>query len=107
MISTSSDLIQQLNNNTTYFRTKIKNLGFKIQPGNHPIVPIMIYNAQQAKNFASEMLSKGIYVISFSYPVVPINQARITAQISAAHTKEQIDKSLEIFQYAGKKLGII
>jgi len=107
MISTSSDLIQQLNNNTTYFRTKIKNLGFKIQPGNHPIVPIMIYNAHQAKNFASEMLSKGIYVISFSYPVVPIKQARIRVQISAAHTKEQIDKSLEIFQYAGKKLGII
>ena len=107
MISKSSKLREQLNKNTKYFRSKIKKTGYEIKSGEHPIVPIMLGDAQLAKDIANEMLLKGIYVIGFSYPVVPKNEARIRVQISAAHTKEQLNRALDVFYIVGKKFNII
>ena len=83
ILSSSNDLIEKLQNNTNYFRDKIKALGFDIKDGTHPIVPVMLYDAKLAQIFASKLLEKGIYVIGFFYPVVPQNLARIRVQISA------------------------
>ena len=82
-------------------------MGFDIKQGEHPIVPIMIYDAKIANQIASEMLKKGIYVIAFSYPVVPKDQARIRVQISADHTLEQLNQAINAFQYCGEKYQII
>ena len=86
---------------------KIKSLGFDIKDGTHPIVPIMLYDAKLAQSFAAKLLEKGIYVIGFFYPVVPQKMARIRVQISAAHSKEQINKALDAFSSVGKELNII
>ena len=107
MLSSSSDLIIKLKNNTQYFRDKIKSLGFSIKEGNHPIIPIMLYDAQLAQNVAQDMLDCGIYVVGFSYPVVPKNEARIRVQISAAHSKEDLNNALDAFLKIGKKHKII
>jgi glycine C-acetyltransferase len=80
--------------------------GFDIIPGTHPICPIMLGDAKLAQDFARDMLAEGIYVIGFSYPVVPKGKARIRVQISAAHTKPHLDRALEAFQKVGKKLGV-
>ena len=92
---------------TTYFRTKITEAGFDIKPGEHPIVPIMLYDAVVAQNFAAKLLDEGIYVIGFFYPVVPKGQARIRVQLSAAHETHHIDKAVEAFSKIGKELGVI
>ena len=93
--------------NTKYFRSTIYNLGFDIKEGEHPIIPIMIHDAKIAKNFASDMLKKGIYVIAFSYPVVPQGEARIRVQISASHSKNQLNEAINAFKYYGEKYKII
>jgi glycine C-acetyltransferase len=81
--------------------------GFDIKPGTHPIAPVMLYDAKLAQQFAKELLDEGIYVIGFFFPVVPQGQARIRTQMSAAHTREQIDRAVAAFVKIGKKLGIL
>ena len=103
LLSHSSDLRVKLNKNTEYFRNQIQKIGFKIKLGDHPIVPIMLGDAKLAKKIAKDMLLKGIYVVGFSYPVVPKNEARIRVQISASHSTDQIDKALNAFKSVGKK----
>ena len=90
-----------------YFRERIVQAGFEIKSGNHPIVPIMIGNAKLAKELSKEMLKQGIYVIGFSFPVVPKNEARIRVQISASHKLNHIDKAIDAFTMCGEKLKII
>ncbi|MEO6906728.1 MAG: glycine C-acetyltransferase [Abditibacteriaceae bacterium] len=97
LLRESGNLREQLKSNTAYFREKIAALGFDIVPGEHPIVPIMIGDAAQASRMADALLERGIYVIAFSYPVVPQDKARIRVQISAAHTKEDLDFALDAF----------
>lgn len=106
LVMSSSELLNKLNNNTEYFRSKIKETGLKVLEGNHPITPIMLGDAVLAQRTAERLLEKGIYVIAFSYPVVPKEQARIRVQISAAHTKEDLDYAIEKFGDVGKELGI-
>jgi glycine C-acetyltransferase len=107
MLSETTELRDKLENNTKYFRTKITEAGFDIKPGEHPIVPIMLYDAVVAQNFAAKLLDEGIYVIGFFYPVVPKGQARIRVQLSAAHETHHIDKAVEAFTKIGKELGVI
>ena len=99
--------LKKLKDNTKYFRDKIINLGFEIKPGSHPIVPVMLYDDHLAQKMSAELLKLGIYVIGFFFPVVPKGQARIRVQISAAHSKEDIDKALSSFYKVGKELGVI
>ncbi len=107
LISGSDNLRQRLRENTVYFRRGISGAGFDIKPGTHPIVPIMLYDAQKAQRMAQALLSEGIYVIAFSYPVVPAGQARIRVQVSAAHTTEHLKKAIDAFTRVGKRLGIL
>ena len=107
LLSQSGELRKKLQKNTTYFRSEMLNLGFNILPGTHPIVPIMLYDAKISQVFSQKLLEKGIYVIGFFYPVVPKNMARIRVQISADHSKEQIDFALSAFSSVGKELKII
>jgi glycine C-acetyltransferase len=93
--------------NTKYFRDKMSALGFDIKEGIHPIIPIMLYDADIAQKMSSDLLEEGIYVIGFYYPVVPQGKARIRVQISASHSNEQLDKAIEAFEKVGKKLKII
>ena len=99
--------LKKLKENTEYFRKKISNFGFSIKPGNHPIVPVMLYDDHLAQEMSSELLKLDIYVIGFFYPVVPKGQARIRVQISASHSIEDIDKALNAFYEVGKKLKAI
>ena len=107
MLSATTKLRDKLEENTTYFRTKMSETGFDILKGVHPIVPIMLYNAVLAQNMAAEMLKEGIYVIGFYFPVVPKGQARIRVQISAAMEKEHLDKAVDAFTKVGEILGVI
>jgi len=107
LLSSSTALRDKLESNTLYFRKAITDAGFDILPGTHPIVPIMLYEAGLAQEFASRLLQKGIYVIGFFFPVVPKGKARIRVQISAAHEKEHLDKAVEAFSETGKELGVI
>ncbi|AWT59104.1 MAG: 2-amino-3-ketobutyrate coenzyme A ligase [Candidatus Moanabacter tarae] len=97
LIQSSSDLRDKLYKNTAYFREKIEALGFKIKPGEHPIVPIMLGDAQLAQDTATRLIQKGVYVIGFFYPVVPQGEARIRVQISSVHTREDLDFALQKF----------
>ncbi len=107
LLSETTELRDKLEANTKYFREGMSRLGYEIRPGVHPIVPIMLYEAKPAVELASRLLEQGIYVIAFSYPVVPKGQARIRVQISAAHEKEHLDRALEAFGKVGKELGIL
>lgn len=107
LLESSHELVKRVHENSTYFRKNMTQLGFKLIPGEHPIIPVMLGDAKLAKTMADELLHEGIYVIGFSYPVVPHGQARIRTQMSAAHTKEQLDKAIQAFAKIGKKLGII
>jgi len=107
MLSATTKLRDKLEENTTYFRTKMSETGFDILEGIHPIVPIMLYDAVLAQNMVAEMLNEGIYVIGFYFPVVPKGQARIRVQISAAMEKEHLDIALSSFTKVGEKLGVI
>ncbi|UIR55652.1 glycine C-acetyltransferase [Sphingobacterium sp. SRCM116780] len=107
MLSETTDLRDKLESNTTYFREKMTAAGFDIKPGFHPIVPVMLYDAKLAQEFASKMLAEGIYVIGFYYPVVPQGKARIRVQISAGHEVSHLDKAIAAFTKVGKELGVI
>ena len=107
LLSQTTELRDQLETNTQYFREKITEAGFDIKPGTHPIVPIMLYDAVVSQTMAEKLLEKGIYVIGFYYPVVAKGQARIRVQISAAHTREHLDKAIQAFTEVGKELGVI
>ena len=107
MIEKSDDLREKLNQNTQYFRNGLEKLGYNIKKGTHPIIPVMLGDALLAKSLAENLLEKNIYVVSFSFPVVPKEEARIRLQISAAHTKKQLDYALQAFEKTGKKLKII
>jgi glycine C-acetyltransferase len=107
MLTETTELRDKLENNTRYFREKMTAVGFDIKPGDHAIVPIMLYDAPLAQKFAEELLSKGIYVIGFYYPVVPKGQARIRVQISASHQQEHLDKAISAFVEVGKNLGVL
>ncbi len=107
MLSETTELRDILETNTKYFREKMTLAGFDIKPGEHPIVPIMLYDAVLAQKFAEQLLDEGIYVIGFYYPVVAKGQARIRVQISAAHTMEHLDKAINAFIKVGKNLGVL
>ena len=107
ILSESTELRDRLNDNTIYFREKIKLLGFDIKEGTHPIVPIMLYDASLAQTMANKLLKKGIYVIGFFYPVVPKELARIRVQISALHTIENIDFLIKSFEEVGQEMKLI
>jgi glycine C-acetyltransferase len=107
MISKDTSLRDKLEQNTIYFRKRMKEAGFTIAGENHPICPIILGDARLATDFANDMLEKGIYVVGFSYPVVPKGQARIRVQISAVHTKEQINRCIDEFIEIGKKHGAL
>jgi glycine C-acetyltransferase len=106
LISSSTELRDKLETNTRYFREQMEQAGFRILPGEHPIVPIMLGDAALAGRFADAMLEKGVYLIGFSYPVVPQGKARIRTQISAAHTREDLDFALEAFRRTKAELGV-
>ncbi|MBD1430798.1 MULTISPECIES: glycine C-acetyltransferase [Sphingobacterium] len=107
MLSETTELRDKLEANTKYFREKMTEAGFDIKPGFHPIVPVMLYDAKLAQEFAAKMLEEGIYVIGFYYPVVPQGKARIRVQISAGHDTEHLDKAISAFTKVGKELGVI
>lgn len=107
LMTRDTSLRDQLEANTKYFREQMESLGFDLLPGEHPIVPIMLGNAALATKFADRMLDRGVYVVGFSFPVVPRDQARIRTQVSAAHTREDLDKAIEAFRLTGEELGVI
>ncbi len=107
MLSETTALRDKLESNTKYFREKMTAAGFDIKPGFHPIVPVMLYDAKIAQEFAAKMLNEGIYVIGFFYPVVPQGKARIRVQLSAGHEQHHLDKAIAAFTKVGKELGVI
>ena len=107
MLSETTELRDKLATNTQYFRRKMTAAGFDIKPGEHPIVPIMLYDAKLAQNFAARLLDEGIYVIGFFFPVVAKGQARIRVQLSAAHDAQQLDKAIAAFTKVGLELGVL
>lgn len=107
LLSSTTELRDKLEANTKYFRSRMTEAGFDIKPGEHPIVPIMLYDAVIAQNFAAELLNEGIYVIGFFFPVVAKGQARIRVQLSAAHEQHHLDQAIEAFVKVGKKLNVI
>ena len=107
ILEKSTDLRDTLEKNTKYFRQEIQALGYDVKKGGHPITPIMLYDAQVAKKLSESLLKRGIYVISFSFPVVPKDQARIRVQISASHSKDDLNKAITAFSEAGRELRII
>jgi len=107
MLSETTELRDKLERSTKYFREKMTEAGFDIKPGEHPIVPVMLYDAKLAQTFAARLLEKGIYVIGFFFPVVPKDKARIRVQISAAHEQHHLDKAIAAFTEVGKELGVL
>jgi len=107
MLSTTTELRDRLEANTRYFRSRMSEAGFEIKPGEHPIVPVMLYDAPLAQEFAAKLLDEGIYVIGFFYPVVPQGEARIRVQVSAAHETEHLDRAVEAFTRVGRQLGVL
>jgi len=107
LLSKTTELRDKLEVNTKYFREKISAAGFDVKPGEHPIIPIMLYDAVVSQKMAEKLLEKGIYVIGFYYPVVAKGQARIRVQISAGHSMDQLDHAIKSFIEVGKELGVI
>ena len=107
MLAKAGDLRERLAANTAYFRAEMAKLGFDIKPGVHPICPVMLYDAPLAQKFAARLLEEGIYAIGFFFPVVPKGQARIRTQMSAAHTREHLDRAIAAFAKVGRELGVI
>jgi len=106
MLEESGQLRNKLMENTAYYRSKLAKLGFDVLPGEHPIVPVMFYEAFTAGEFAKRMLEKGVYVIAFSFPVVPKEKARIRTQVSASHTREDLDRVLDAFAATKQEMGL-
>lgn len=107
LLENGDALRKNLRDNATYFREKMTTAGFDLLPGDHPIIPVMIYDAALASKFADEMLKRGVYVVGFSFPVVPQGKARIRTQMSAAHTRDHLDRAIAAFIDVGKELGIL
>jgi glycine C-acetyltransferase len=107
MLSGAGDLRAQLAENTAYFRERMTAAGFDIKPGIHPICPVMLYDAPLAQAFARRLLEEGIYAIGFFFPVVPQGQARIRVQLSAAHTRDHLDRAIAAFTRIGRELGVL
>jgi len=107
LVAAGDELRAQLKRNTELFRQRLSEAGFDLKPGEHPIVPVMLYDAPLAQRFAAELLDEGVYAIGFFFPVVPKGQARIRTQMSAAHTTAQIERAAEAFIRVGKRLGVI
>lgn len=106
-LSSSTELRDRLHENTAYFRKEIERIGFTIKPGTHPVVPVMLFDAPVAQKFAARMYELGVLLSGFFYPVVPMGQARVRVQLSAAHTREQLDTVLKAFEQAGRELGLL
>jgi glycine C-acetyltransferase len=107
MLSSAGELRERLAANTAYFRERMTAVGFDIKPGVHPISPVMLHDAPLAQKFAQRLLEEGIYAIGFFFPVVPQGQARIRTQISAAHTREHLDRAIDAFTRIGRELGVL
>ncbi|MEJ2534898.1 MAG: glycine C-acetyltransferase, partial [Gammaproteobacteria bacterium] len=107
LLEEGAGLREKLMDNTRWFRAAMKDAGFDIKPGEHPIVPVMLYDAPLAQRFAARLLEKGIYVIGFFYPVVPQGEARIRVQLSAAHEREHLERAVTAFREVGEELGVI
>jgi glycine C-acetyltransferase len=107
LVESSDDLRAQLRRNTSHFRTRMTEAGFSIVPGEHPIAPVMLGDAALAARFAELLLARGVYVIGFSYPVVPMGKARIRTQMCAGHTIEQLDRAIDAFVAVGRELGVL
>jgi glycine C-acetyltransferase len=106
MLEGSTALRDKVHENTRYFRAALAGLGFDVPAGEHPIVPVMLYDARTAQDFAARMLDKGVYVVGFSYPVVPMGKARIRTQVSAAHSREDLDFALRCFDEVRREMGL-
>jgi glycine C-acetyltransferase len=107
MLAAAGDLRERLIDNTRHFRRRMTEAGFDLKPGEHPICPVMLYDAPLAQRFAARLLEEGIYAIGFFFPVVPKGQARIRTQMSAAHTREQLDRAIDAFIAVGRELGVL
>jgi glycine C-acetyltransferase len=107
MLSATTELRDRLEQNTRWFRSAMTQAGFDIKPGEHPIVPVMLYDAPLAQEFAARLLDEGIYVIGFFYPVVPQGEARIRVQVSAAHRREHLERAVDAFTRVGKALDVL
>jgi glycine C-acetyltransferase len=107
MLDTAHELRERLVSNTRHFRARMQEAGFDLKPGDHPICPVMLYDAPLAQAFAQRLLDEGIYVVGFFFPVVPKGQARIRTQMSAAHTQEQLDRAIDAFIRVGNELGVL
>lgn len=106
-LSSSTELRDRLHANTAFFRQAITELGFTIKPGTHPVVPVMLFDAPVAQKFAQRLYELGVLATGFFYPVVPMGQARVRVQLSAAHTREQLEHAVAVFRHAGQELGLI
>ncbi len=106
LLTASTGLRDRVHENTAYFREKLSALGFDVLEGSHPIVAVMLYDARTAGEFAARMLEKGVYVVGFSYPVVPQGRARIRTQVSAGHTREDLDFAVECFRQVKEEMGL-
>src|SRR5262245_33542185 len=107
MLQSSSTLRQRLRDNSTYFRAALTKLGFELLPGDHPIIPVMLGDAALATRMADRLLQEGVYVVGFSFPVVPKGQARIRTQMSAAHGAAELKRAVDAFAKVGRELGVI
>ena len=106
MLEKDTSLRDKVHENARYFRDKMSTLGFDLLPGEHPIVAVMLYDAHVAQEFAARMLEKGVYVVAFSYPVVPKEKARIRVQISAGHTKDDLDFAVRCFKEVKEEMKL-
>ena len=106
LLSASTELRDRVHENTAYFREQLSKLGFDVLEGSHPIVAVMLYDAKVASAFAARMLEKGVYVVGFSYPVVPQGRARIRTQVSAGHTREDLDFAVQCFKEVKAEMGL-
>ena len=107
MLGAAGELRERLAANTAYFRQRMAAAGFELKPGTHPIVPVMVHDAPLAQQMAAQLLDEGIYVVGFFFPVVPKGQARIRTQMSAAHTREHLDRAIDAFTRVGRRLGVL
>ncbi|WP_240098999.1 glycine C-acetyltransferase [Thermomonas flagellata] len=107
MLASAGELRERLRENTAYFRQRMAAAGFDLKPGEHPIVPVMLYDAPLAQRFAERLLEEGIYAVGFFFPVVPKGQARIRTQMSAAHTRAHLDRAIDAFTRIGRELGVL
>jgi glycine C-acetyltransferase len=107
LLENTPELRGQLFDNARHFRTGLESAGFNLKPGEHPIIPVMLGDAALAGRMAEQLLQRGVYVVGFSFPVVPKGQARIRTQMSAALTREQLDRAIEAFTSVGKEIGVI